>query len=261
MFLKPASAPLEPPARTGRGDRDAWIAIRDLVGRRGAPYCLSLLLFGAVTSSGAGACGLHQPQTIARTLLNLHYPDSLHVDGAVWAAQREGWLPLDRKRLQATGAERKLLDTRAYFKTLQALQRLNQAFEQAASGEAQAGLALVLTETLLWTRFPASGAMQPHVKGPDADDLVVVSDEPVLRAIADGDLTVIAAIDKGLMHLYGSPEQERLFTEAYGTVGDQPLPAADNRRLLALLYSNRQAQPNAACTVGDCGRLSVNGPR
>ena len=120
--------------------------------------CVALALLLAAVPAGTRACGFHSSQTIARTLLNLRYPDALHVDGAVWSAQQKGLLRLDRARLQATGPERRMLDTRAYLEALRALFALGEAFGQT-SDAARLPVSLVLTESMLWTRYPADGGV------------------------------------------------------------------------------------------------------
>ena len=190
----------------------------------------ALLLLAA--STGTWACGFHTSKSLSHTILNLHYPDALHVNGAVWSAQQKGLLPLDRKRLQATGAERKLRESRALLETLRALHELGASFERVYPEETRPGMAVVLTETMLWTRYPAGGGIKPHVTDPEPGDLVVVTDEPVVRTIADGQLTVAEALEKGLIRLYGAPEQELAFAERYGRLGAEPLPAVDERKLL-----------------------------
>ena len=187
-------------------------------------YATLAFLFSTVSAS-AWACGFHTEQGIARTLLNLHYPDALHVDGAVWSAQEQGLLPLDRERLRATGSRRKMLDGHALHETQKALYALDESFRQHdVPGGARPGMAIVLTVSMLWTRYPADGEIKPHVSGPESDDLVVVTDEPVVRFIADGKMTVDEAIEKGMVRLYGTPEQESSFTSRYGKIGAEPLP-------------------------------------
>jgi hypothetical protein len=185
----------------------------------------------SAVSAGTLACGFHTDQSIARTMLNLHYPDALHVDGAVWSAQEQGLLPLDRDRLMATGTRRKMLDGRALHETQKALYALDESFRQHLPEGARPGMAVVLTESMLWTRYPAGGEIKPHASGPESDDLVIVTDEPVLRAIADGRMTIDEAMEKGMVRLYGTPEQESTFIASYGKLGAEPLPVVDVRKL------------------------------
>jgi hypothetical protein len=185
-----------------------------------------------IASAASWACGFHSAQTIAKVTLNLRYPDALHVSGAVWSAQQAGSLPLDRKRLRATGAERKLRESRAFLETSRSLYALGASFERADAEETRPNVAVVLIETMLWTRYPASGGIEPHVTDPEPADLVVVTDEPVVRTIADGQLTVTEAMEQGMMRLYGTPEQMLAFAERFGDVGAEPLPPVDDRVLL-----------------------------
>jgi hypothetical protein len=80
---------------------------------------------------------------------------------------------------------------------------------------------------MLWTRFVSDeGDMrtQGHVSGPHAGDLVVISGEEVIRAIANNALTVGEAYRSGLVRLYGTEEQVRSFLTLYDQVG-RLLPA------------------------------------
>jgi hypothetical protein len=45
--------------------------------------------------------------------------------------------------------------------------------------------------------------MTPHATGPRPDDVVVVTDAPVVRALLDGTLTPAEAQARGLVRLYG----------------------------------------------------------
>lgn len=223
--------------------------------------CAALALSLFTASAVPWACGFHTRQNIAQTVLNLHYPEALHVSGAVWSAQQAGLLPLDRKRLQATGSERELRESRAYLETLRALFALGASFERLSPGAADLGMAVVLTETMLWTQYHPDGEIEPHVRGPERDDLVIVTDEPVVRAIASGRLSVSAAMDKGLIRLYGQPAQERDFVERYGSLGASPLPAADETRLLHAMFRGPRSAPDVACVAGgDCGSITLDAP-
>jgi hypothetical protein len=199
---------------------------------------LAVLLF--IASAASWACGFHSAQTIAQVTLNLRYPDALHVSGAVWSAQQAGSLPLDRKRLRATGAERKLRESRAFLETSRSLYALGASFQRADAEEPRPDVALVLVETMLWTRYPNDGEIEPHVSGPEPADLVVVTDEPVVRAVADGQLAVAEALEQGLLRLYGPPDQTLAFAARFGDLGAEPLPPVDDRILLrATLWGQR----------------------
>jgi hypothetical protein len=67
---------------------------------------------------------------------------------------------------------------------------------------------MVLIRVMLWTRFEPAGAtlnMEVHAAGPAGDDVVIVTDEPVIGALLDGRLTAEQARQLGLVRLYGSP--------------------------------------------------------
>jgi hypothetical protein len=61
---------------------------------------------------------------------------------------------------------------------------------------------------VLWTRF-AEGSegltATPHVKGPSSGDVVLVSDEPVILALASGRMNGNTAFEQGLIRIYGEP--------------------------------------------------------
>jgi hypothetical protein len=81
---------------------------------------------------------------------------------------------------------------------------------------------LLLIEPMLWTRFVSNGGdvrTQVHVSGPQAGDLLVISGEEVLRAVANDRLTVGDAYRSGLIRLYGTHEQVRSFLTRYDQVG------------------------------------------
>ena len=65
----------------------------------------------------------------------------------------------------------------------------------------------------------SNGAARIHVSGPERGDLVVVSGEVVVAAIADGRITVGEAQRAGLIRLYGSDDQIAWFLAAFQDVG------------------------------------------
>ena len=125
----------------------------------------------------------------------------------------------------------------------------------------RSSVAVVLTQTMLWTRYPAGGGIKPHVAGPESGDLVVVTDDPVVRTIADGRLTVSEAMENGLIRLYGTPEQERAFAESYGELGAEPLPAANDRMLVGAMLWRQRSGRSIGCAAGECGFSKPVAPR
>ena len=187
----------------------------------------SVVMWGAA-GGHAFACGFHNPVSLARGVLNFTYPEALHVSGAVWAAQQAGELPMpDRERLQAKAARREHLDKIAYRKMLRRLEALGTVMYGRSAFPNTPGMALVLIESMLWTRY--SSAL-PHVlaglhaRGPQKGDLVIVSEEIVVEAIVRGRLTISRAADLGVIRLFGTVEQKEQFLSRFGSIGDSAVP-------------------------------------
>jgi hypothetical protein len=168
----------------------------------------------------AAACGYHDDVSLARGVLNWVYPDALHVIGAISTAVAE-------RRLPAGAPTRGALGLLGYHGTVRAIDRHAQQLRMAAD-EMRPTFSLLLIEPMLWTRFVSDEGdvhTQVHVSGPQAGDLVVISGEEVIRAIADNALTVGEAYRSGLIRLYGTDEQVRSFLTRYDQVGTlRPAP-------------------------------------
>lgn len=82
----------------------------------------------------------------------------------------------------------------------------------AAMGEAPAGtppVAVVLVEAHLWGRVqagPSGARFEAHVNGPATGDAIVVTGEPVLRALLDGRLRWNDAVAAGLVVVDAAPD-------------------------------------------------------
>jgi len=172
---------------------------------------LSLTACLALALPAARACGLHDARGLGLGMLNLAYPDALHVRTAVWMAQRDGGID----RVEPTGPPDlaspagRLEAIRRYTVTVLMLGELRDRLPQRT---ARPSFAVVLIGPMLWTRFQPTGAgleMTAHVTGPAPDDVVVVTDAPVLAALVDGRLTAAQARERGLLRIYGTPERER----------------------------------------------------
>ena len=71
---------------------------------------------------------------------------------------------------------------------------------------------------MLWTRFEAGPRglhARVHVTGPQPDDLVVVSGQEVIRAIANDRLGIGEAHGLGLIRTYGSEEKLARFVASH----------------------------------------------
>jgi hypothetical protein len=153
------------------------------------------------------------------------YENSLHVNGAIAEAQKEGRLPPpDHSRLWVQGPYREELDAQAFEKTKQLLLALGAVFQTQEDRQAQSGFSMVLVETAMLTRFPASGSeskLEVDADSVDKDDLVVATGEPVVEGLLQGRLSIADALDTGCIRLYGTPEQISDFRATYGNVGGQ----------------------------------------
>jgi hypothetical protein len=90
------------------------------------------------------------------------------------------------------------------------------------AGGVASPFSLVLVEAMLWTRFDGGELhMQVHVAGPQAGDLILVSGEDVIRAVAGGGLAIGEAYDRGLIRLYGNETQIARFLDAFKDVGGE----------------------------------------
>jgi hypothetical protein len=171
--------------------------------RRG-PIVLAALLLAAATA--AGACGFEDPNSIGvrRGLLNLAFPESLHVGTAIWQAQLAGKLPRDPLAQnadltpEARGALRMMQATAA-------MRALAARLASENSGGAQ-NLSVVLLSSVMWSRFEPQGnavSATVHVTGPEPGDIVLVTDTPAINALVSGGLDFSEALALGLFRLYG----------------------------------------------------------
>jgi hypothetical protein len=172
---------------------------------RAARFALVMALVAATPA--ALSCGYHDPSKVSLGMLNWAYPDSLHVRTAVWMAQREGVLaPVESPSGQDTQA---VLRQMAQFRQTTAdLGALRKGIVSALDGQAIPSFSVVLIGSMLWTRFEVvdgSLAMAVHVDGPAVEDVVLVTDAPVIEALAAGRLAPAEARRRGLLRPYGRP--------------------------------------------------------
>ena len=153
------------------------------------------------------ACGLHDGPSFQRGAMNWIYPNSLHVGTQVWMAQRAGRLESDAfaRRDDLT------IEARNRYEYLQAKHWLRQ-LQARLAGPSKRGerpnIAVVLLGPMLWSRYQASGSdvtLAVHVEGPAEGDVVVVTEPPVIKALAYGRLTVHEALELGVIRFYGKP--------------------------------------------------------
>jgi hypothetical protein len=178
-----------------------------------APQARPLAAWGAAVVLGASfaaqACGYHDPASASVGMLNWAYPDALHVRTAVWMAQTSGLRPSREPLLAADPLSTtfrleqlmRLRDTQA------ALGELRHRIDAGLAGQPMPAIAVVLIGPMLWTRFESTAGsvnMVSHATGPVGDDVVIVTDEAVIAALAEGRLTAREARAQGLVKTYGT---------------------------------------------------------
>ena len=144
-------------------------------------------------------------------MLNWAYPDALHVRTAVWMAQADGRLT---RREPEPDADPQSVTFRFQQSirlrdTQVRLDGLRGRLDIALAGQPMPAFAVVLIGPMLWTRFESAEGtvnMVPHATGPARDDVVIVTDEPVVAALAEGRITVREARAQGLVKTYGTSE-------------------------------------------------------
>jgi hypothetical protein len=197
---------------------------------RRALACLALASAVGLPAAPATACGYHDAASIELGMLNLSYPESLHVRTAVWMAQRDGTLARPAAaQAPADEATTRLRAMLRYREALGSLEALRAGFEGVRAGRPAPSFSVVLIGPMLWTRFDTATApiaMSAHTDGPGRDHVVLVTDAPVLAALAEGRLSPAAARRNGLVRLYG--------------------PAAATRDIAALLDRSDPAVPDTA---------------
>ncbi len=193
--------------RDGPGVMGRFAAIGSAsVGLRAQALVLALA-FGA--AQPASACGYHDPASINLGMLNLAYPDALHVRTAVWTAQQEGLIARDDPASGSAPLASNPLSRFDPAGPVATLAALRNRMGAALDGEVPPAVSLVFIKSMLWTRYRvADGAfeMTVHASGPERDDVVIVTDAPALAAVVDGSISPTQARALGLLLLYGTPQ-------------------------------------------------------
>jgi hypothetical protein len=155
------------------------------------------------TSPPGWTCGFENPNsaTMQRVMLNVVYPNAIHVQGAVDTALR-------------SGALRPAHFTRPgdFFALQRTTRNLRRFADILADGESAnlPTFSVVLMGPVLWTRFvPTAGRLtsETHVAGPLPGKVVVVTDVPALAALVSGDVTGASTNPLGLIRYYGDPTE------------------------------------------------------
>lgn len=190
------------------------------------------------SSPVAHACGYHDPAGASVGMLNWAYPDALHVRTAVWMAQASGVLAA-RESLPAAdpqSATDRLQQMVRWRETQSRLVAVQGRIHAALDGQPMPAFAVVLIGPMLWTRFVGgeSGVtMVPHAAGPAQDDVVIVTDEGVIAALAKGRITAREARAQGLVKAYGARER----VERLSALLDRSFECNENQMSQAQLFT------------------------
>lgn len=175
--------------------------------------CVAAFMALALPGSPAAlACGYHDPSSVNRGMLNISYPDALHVHTAVWMAQLEGVIPRSEQPADGNEQPDAIKALVAYRDTLGRLGVLRDRMSAALQGRTAPAFSMVLIGPMLWVRFEQTGAtldMAAHASSPSNGDVVIVTDEPVVAALVDGRISLQEAREHGLIRFYGEQGSTR----------------------------------------------------
>ncbi|MBY3088410.1 hypothetical protein HFO63_28090 [Rhizobium laguerreae] len=168
---------------------------------RAGVVAVAALLSIAGAPLSAAACGYENPSDLALGMLNWVFPKALYVRTAVWQAEQAGILP-PRPEQPA-----KDIFGNAFRRAAMSMTGLGERMSAAAPADAKGpSFSVVLIPAVMWTTYtPAAGgySVEAHADGPAKDDIVIVTDEKVVRALVGGLLDPAAAETYGLLRLYG----------------------------------------------------------
>jgi hypothetical protein len=164
-------------------------------------------LFALPAPPPTWACGLHgDDASFQRGVIYAAYPESLHVVTKVWNAQLAGTLERDEAQRPDMAPEgRRQLE---YLRTALLLRQLQGRLAAAPTLKPRPSIAVLLLGPMMWSRYipqEAGVALNLHVEGPADNDLVVVTEAPVIRALAEKRLTIRKAVQLGVLRFYGAP--------------------------------------------------------
>lgn len=169
---------------------------------------VALVLAAALAAPlAAQACGYHDPSSVNLGALNMAFPDALHVRTAVWMAQRDGGLPSREAAREGDPQAAAIHAMTRLGRTVAMLGALRDRMPSPAGERPAPTFSLILIGPMLWARFePRMGevALQAHMDGPAQEDVIVVTDEPVIAALAEERITPQEARRLGLVRLYGA---------------------------------------------------------
>lgn len=152
------------------------------------------------------ACGYHS--SVAVGALNVAYPNALWVRTAVWQAQLDGLLERADAHPTSNPVAARLALARRFREVSARLAQLRDHLASQQPTETTPAFSVLLLEPMMWSRFVSDGgavALQVHTDGPVSGDVVLITDEPVLAALATGRMRFAHALELGVLRVYGLP--------------------------------------------------------
>jgi hypothetical protein len=171
-----------------------------------------------VAAPAAYGCAFHN--TLPEARLDGMHPGSLSVAVALRKAADSG--VIDAAALEAPHTHAAL-----YVDTVARLQAFRSAL---AASELPTGFSLGYVESGLWSRYARAGrdiALEVHTDGPADGEAVVLTGEPVLRALLAGTLSVDRAEAEGLVVIDADESdaaairQALMVTSGYDRIGSR----------------------------------------
>ncbi|WP_419695418.1 hypothetical protein ACN2CC_02115 [Mesorhizobium muleiense] len=194
------------------------------------------LLAIAAAPPSAAACGYENPSDLALGMLNWVFPKALYVRTAVWQAEQTGILP------PRPAQPAKDIFGNAFRRAAMSMTGLGERMSAAAPDAKGPSFSVVLIPAVMWTTYtPAAGgySVRAHADGPAKGDVVIVTDEKVVRALVGGLLDAAAAENHGLVRFYGPADGQDQVRAALAA-----LPAAKSESPAAIRANNSPALDN-----------------
>lgn len=168
------------------------------------PALAAVWLMLTCSASATLACGYHG--AMGERLSAMH-PGSVQVAVALRRAADSG--VVDGKALDDIGRRPAL-----YLETVRRLHAFKRAINRASGANGTAvvpSFTVGFVESGLWTRFSRGEAglrIEVHTEGPGVGETVILTGEPVLAALLDGDLPISEAMAQSLILLDGDPQSQ-----------------------------------------------------
>jgi len=191
----------------------------------------TIAAFSSLVLAGSGlACGFHGDPSVGA--LNAAYPKALWVRTAVWQAQLDGEIVGPSAAVPGDAFAARVALARRYRAASDRFGALRDSLDAQRARHGAPPFTVLLIGPMLWSRFAPAGdgyRLQVHAEGAAAGDVVLITDEPVLAALADGKIGFSRARDLGLVRLYGKPSGVSAVTaafQAWRPVPPDPKPAS-----------------------------------